>query len=284
MSLRRDPGRARLMIPDGHSLRTNSTPWSGCRLLSVEAGVHAQALTLPPLPAGPPDFAALVQTAARYKITILAPPGRSSSHGGQHQPARRRISYRLATSRCLRLVTPSLPPPLPEPELGAVPSSGTWAHDRNRTEPQSPIRAARMRSAASLGVQPSDLLLAGSPVRRRPPGVTRPARLPRSITPATGRPAISPRGPSANRSPRTTRSWRCTRQPPPTVLRFCSGRASGQRLGATCLARDLGQRPAATGNHATVDGGGMADLPMVRERAFPRTRTAPAAHVRGARQ
>ena len=44
------------------------------------------------------------------------------------------------------------------------------------------------------------------------------------------------------------------------------------------------QPPDASGNQATVDGSGMADLPTVRERAFPRTRTAPAAHARGAHQ
>jgi hypothetical protein len=41
---------------------------------AAEAGQPAQALTLPPPPAGPPDFAALAQAAARHGITILAPP------------------------------------------------------------------------------------------------------------------------------------------------------------------------------------------------------------------
>jgi hypothetical protein len=44
------------------------------RVFAGEAGQPAQALTLPPPPAGPPDFAALTQAAARYGITILAPP------------------------------------------------------------------------------------------------------------------------------------------------------------------------------------------------------------------
>jgi hypothetical protein len=43
---------------------------------AAEAGEPAGARTLPPPPAGPPDFAALAQAAARHGITILAPPPR----------------------------------------------------------------------------------------------------------------------------------------------------------------------------------------------------------------
>jgi quercetin dioxygenase-like cupin family protein len=54
---------------------TLHTP-AGFEQFAAEAGEPAQALTLPPPPAGPPDFAALAQAAARYGITILAPPPR----------------------------------------------------------------------------------------------------------------------------------------------------------------------------------------------------------------
>jgi quercetin dioxygenase-like cupin family protein len=47
---------------------------AGFEQFAAEAGQPAQALTLPPPPAGPPDFDALTQAAARYGITILAPP------------------------------------------------------------------------------------------------------------------------------------------------------------------------------------------------------------------
>jgi hypothetical protein len=47
---------------------------AGFEQFAVEAGEPAQALTLPPPPAGPPDFAALTEAAARHGITILAPP------------------------------------------------------------------------------------------------------------------------------------------------------------------------------------------------------------------
>lgn len=47
---------------------------AGFEQFAAEAGQPAQALTLPPPPAGPPDFAALTQAAARYGITILATP------------------------------------------------------------------------------------------------------------------------------------------------------------------------------------------------------------------
>jgi quercetin dioxygenase-like cupin family protein len=47
---------------------------AGFEQFAAEVGQPAQALTLPPEPAGPPDFAALTQTAARHGITILAPP------------------------------------------------------------------------------------------------------------------------------------------------------------------------------------------------------------------
>ena len=52
---------------------TLNTP-AGFEQFAAEAGQPAQALTLPPLPAEPPDFAALAQAAARHQITILAPP------------------------------------------------------------------------------------------------------------------------------------------------------------------------------------------------------------------
>ena len=51
---------------------TLHTP-AGFERFATEVGEPAQALTLPP-PAGPPDFAALAQAAARHQITILAPP------------------------------------------------------------------------------------------------------------------------------------------------------------------------------------------------------------------
>jgi quercetin dioxygenase-like cupin family protein len=54
---------------------TLHTP-AGFEQFAAEADEPAQALTLPPPPAGPPDFAALAQAAARYGITILAPPPR----------------------------------------------------------------------------------------------------------------------------------------------------------------------------------------------------------------
>ena len=52
---------------------TLHTP-AGFDQFAAEAGEPALALTLPPLPAGPPDFAALAQAAAQHHITILAPP------------------------------------------------------------------------------------------------------------------------------------------------------------------------------------------------------------------
>jgi quercetin dioxygenase-like cupin family protein len=52
---------------------TLHTP-AGFEQFAAEVGEPAQALTLPPEPAGPPDFAALAQAAARHQITILAPP------------------------------------------------------------------------------------------------------------------------------------------------------------------------------------------------------------------
>ena len=52
---------------------TLHTP-AGFEQFLTEAGEPARALTLPPPPAGPPDFAALAQAAARHQITILAPP------------------------------------------------------------------------------------------------------------------------------------------------------------------------------------------------------------------
>lgn len=47
---------------------------AGFEKFVAEVGEPARALTLPPQPAGPPDLAALTQTAARHGITILAPP------------------------------------------------------------------------------------------------------------------------------------------------------------------------------------------------------------------
>jgi len=52
---------------------TLHTP-AGFEQFAAEAGEPAQALTLPPPPAGPPDFAALTRAATRHQITILAPP------------------------------------------------------------------------------------------------------------------------------------------------------------------------------------------------------------------
>jgi quercetin dioxygenase-like cupin family protein len=47
---------------------------AGFEQFAAEVGQPAQALTLPEEPVGPPDLAALAQTAARHGITILAPP------------------------------------------------------------------------------------------------------------------------------------------------------------------------------------------------------------------
>ena len=47
---------------------------AGFEQFAAEVGQPTQTLTLPPPPAGPPDLAALAQTAARHGITILAPP------------------------------------------------------------------------------------------------------------------------------------------------------------------------------------------------------------------
>jgi quercetin dioxygenase-like cupin family protein len=52
---------------------TLHTP-AGFEQFATEVGEPARALTLPPPSAGPPDFAALAQAAARHQITILAPP------------------------------------------------------------------------------------------------------------------------------------------------------------------------------------------------------------------
>jgi mannose-6-phosphate isomerase-like protein (cupin superfamily) len=46
----------------------------GFEQFAAEVGEPAQARTLPPEPARPPDLAALAQVAARHGITILAPP------------------------------------------------------------------------------------------------------------------------------------------------------------------------------------------------------------------
>ena len=53
---------------------------AGFEQFAAEVGQPAQALTLSPEPAGPPDLAALAQTAARHGITILAPPPALASH------------------------------------------------------------------------------------------------------------------------------------------------------------------------------------------------------------
>jgi quercetin dioxygenase-like cupin family protein len=47
---------------------------AGFEQFAAEVGQPARALTLPPPPASPPDFAELAQAAARHGITILAPP------------------------------------------------------------------------------------------------------------------------------------------------------------------------------------------------------------------
>ena len=47
---------------------------AGFEQFAAEAGQPAEALTLPPPPAEPPDLAALAKAAARHGITILAPP------------------------------------------------------------------------------------------------------------------------------------------------------------------------------------------------------------------
>ena len=52
---------------------TLHTP-GGFEQFAAEVGQPAQALTLPPESAGPPDLAAMAQAAAPHGITILAPP------------------------------------------------------------------------------------------------------------------------------------------------------------------------------------------------------------------
>jgi quercetin dioxygenase-like cupin family protein len=47
---------------------------AGFERFAAEVGRPAEALTLPPEPAGPPDLDALARVAARHGITILAPP------------------------------------------------------------------------------------------------------------------------------------------------------------------------------------------------------------------
>lgn len=46
----------------------------GFEQFAAEVGEPAQALTLPPEPAVPPDLAVLTETAARHGITIIGPP------------------------------------------------------------------------------------------------------------------------------------------------------------------------------------------------------------------
>jgi quercetin dioxygenase-like cupin family protein len=48
---------------------------AGFERFVAEAGVPAEARTLPPPPSGPPDIASLAATAAKYGIEILGPPG-----------------------------------------------------------------------------------------------------------------------------------------------------------------------------------------------------------------
>jgi quercetin dioxygenase-like cupin family protein len=66
---------------------TLHTP-AGFERFAAEVGERAQALSLPPEPAGPPDFEALAATAARHQITILAPQPRPSvlDHGHAAPP------------------------------------------------------------------------------------------------------------------------------------------------------------------------------------------------------
>jgi hypothetical protein len=71
--LPRQVGHAYLVISATARFLTLHTP-AGFEQFATEVGEPAQALTLPPPPAGPPDFAALAQAAARHQITILAPP------------------------------------------------------------------------------------------------------------------------------------------------------------------------------------------------------------------
>jgi quercetin dioxygenase-like cupin family protein len=52
---------------------TLHTP-GGFERFAAEVGQPAEALTLPPEPAGPPDLVALSRLAAQYGITILGPP------------------------------------------------------------------------------------------------------------------------------------------------------------------------------------------------------------------
>ncbi|HEX5296455.1 MAG TPA: cupin domain-containing protein [Streptosporangiaceae bacterium] len=66
-------GHAYVVISATARFLTLHTP-AGFERFAAEAGEPARALTLPPPPAGPPDFAALARAAARYGITILAPP------------------------------------------------------------------------------------------------------------------------------------------------------------------------------------------------------------------
>jgi quercetin dioxygenase-like cupin family protein len=50
---------------------------AGFEQFAAEVGEPAQTLTLPPRSAGPPDLAAVAQTAARHGITIVGPPPQS---------------------------------------------------------------------------------------------------------------------------------------------------------------------------------------------------------------
>jgi quercetin dioxygenase-like cupin family protein len=66
---------AYVVISDTARFLTLHTP-AGFERFVAEVGQPAEALVLPPEPAGPPDLDALAATAARHHITILAPTPR----------------------------------------------------------------------------------------------------------------------------------------------------------------------------------------------------------------
>ena len=86
-----DPGDGRLITIFTNEERTPDGSWAPCPSSASPATRPAG-----PSPAGPPDFAALTQAAARHQITILAPPGT-----GRAVPATRpRWRSRGARARC----------------------------------------------------------------------------------------------------------------------------------------------------------------------------------------